>query len=161
MKNFAATWKLRYISFFSIINIAPILHQKWKGWMHIIHKKIFMLMTSIMLTQRDNKYILLYSCLNEISSVFTITEKLTRISLSNGTYVLSPWLHRQWRHSVTANFGKSAISDCIFTSIHSFIHSLFVCLCVCLFVCPDGRSRMTHQRFHISLSNFIHRCILG
>ena len=115
---------------FSVINIAPILHQTW--------------MTSLMLTQRDNKYILLYSCLNEISSVFTITEKLTRISLSNGTYVLSPWLHRQWRHSVTANFGKSAISDRIFISIHSFIHSLFVCLCVCLFVCLSGW-KITHN----------------
>ena len=105
-------------------------------------------MTSLMLTQHDNKYILLYSCLNEISSVFTITEKLTRISLSSGTYVLSPRLHRQWRHSVTANFGKSAISDCIFISIHSFIHSFIhpfiICLFVCLFVCLSGW-KITHN----------------
>ena len=105
-------------------------------------------MTSLMLTQHDNKYILLYSCLNEISSVFTITEKLTRISLSNGTYVLSPRLHRQWRHSVTANFGKSAISDCIFISIHSFIHSFIhpfiICLFVYLFVCLSGW-KITHN----------------
>ena len=141
--------------------------------MHIIHKKNFMLMTSLMLTQRDNKYILLYSCLIEISSVFTIIEKLTRISLSNGTYVLSPWWHRQWRHSVTANFGKSAISDCIFISIYSFIHSLLlakifnfgkyvrltVCLFVCLSVCLSVSSSIQVRVFHICLPNLTQICI--
>ena len=85
-----------------------------RTYANYLRKNIFMLMTSLITSQHDDKVSLLYSCFNEISTLFMITQKLIKITPQNFTYVLSPWLRQQWRHSLIANLGKYAISDCIF-----------------------------------------------
>ena len=111
-------WKvcsdLKFWSFFKIFKyIAPTRHQNWKVYANYPRKSIFMLMTSLIMSQHDEKVNLLYTCFNEISTLFMITWRLFRIAQSNCTYVWSPWSCQPWPNSVTWNLGKSAISDCI------------------------------------------------
>ena len=58
-------------------------------------------MTSSMASHCDFKFVPLYSCLNEISTVFTIIIKLIELSPSNYTFSYI-WRHR-WCHTVTSS----------------------------------------------------------
>ena len=64
-------WPQNFVTLqkFYLFNIAPIRYQKWKDHVQIMREKnIFMMMTSLMTSQRDDKVSLLYSSLSEISA---------------------------------------------------------------------------------------------
>ena len=141
MKNFAATLKLRYISFFSIINIAPILHQKWKGWMHIIHKKILCWWR--------------HECWHNVT-INTSFYIHVWMKLAQFSRLLKNWrgYHYQTEYmfyhldyigndvTVWRQILASLQSPIAFSSV--FIHSFIICLFVFLFVCLSGW-KITHN----------------
>ena len=71
---------------FYLFNTAPIRYQKWKDHVQIMREKLFfMMMTSLMTSQRDDKVSLLYPCLTEISAFSCIIHK--RFDKSSSTWI--------------------------------------------------------------------------
>ena len=71
----------------SLTWVDEIRYQKWKDHVQIMREKIFfMMMTSLMTPQRDDKVSLLYSCLNEISAFSCIIHERFDKSSPN-------WIH--------------------------------------------------------------------
>ena len=80
---------------FEISNTVPIWPQIWKDHLKFCQKSIFMMMTSSLTSQGYLKVGPLYSFINEITTLFMITEKRAKISSLNFLCigVMRLWLH--------------------------------------------------------------------